>query len=55
MESAGYPVDNNELLEKIKGTSWRSVQESELLEVLRTILRPSPSVRSEESLQHAAN
>lgn len=41
VEGAGYLVDDDELLKKMKGTGWRAVQESELLEVLGTVMRRS--------------
>ncbi|CAG8888844.1 unnamed protein product [Penicillium egyptiacum] len=38
VEGAGYLVEEDELLKKMKGTGWRAVQESELLEVLGTAM-----------------
>lgn len=38
VEGAGYLVEESELLKKMKGTGWRAVQESELLEVLGTAM-----------------
>lgn len=38
MEGSGYLVEQNELLNKMKGIGWRAVQESELLEVLGTAM-----------------
>ena len=43
VEGAGYLVEDDELLKKMKGTGWRAVQESELLEVLETVMRRSLS------------
>jgi aryl carrier-like protein len=40
---AGYLVEDNELLKRMKETGWRAVQESELLEVLGTVMRRSLS------------
>ncbi|KAF3480038.1 uncharacterized protein GIQ15_07014 [Arthroderma uncinatum] len=48
VEGAGYLVDNDELLKKMKGTGWRAVQESELLEVLGTVMRRSPSAPGQD-------
>ncbi|PYH37625.1 type I polyketide synthase [Aspergillus neoniger CBS 115656] len=36
--TSGYLVEQNELLNKMKGAGWRPVQESELLEVLGTAM-----------------
>ena len=44
VEGAGYLVEDDELPKKMKGTGWRAVQEPELLEVLRTVIRRSSSV-----------
>ncbi|KAL4758777.1 KR domain-containing protein [Aspergillus foveolatus] len=38
VEGSGYLVEQNGLLNKVKGTGWRAVQESELLEVLGTAM-----------------
>jgi aryl carrier-like protein len=43
VEGAGYLVEDDELLKKMKETGWRAVQESELLEVLGTVMRRSLS------------
>lgn len=43
VEGAGYLVQDDELLKKMKGTGWRAVQESELLDVLGTAMRQSLS------------
>ncbi|KAF2264422.1 ketoacyl-synt-domain-containing protein [Lojkania enalia] len=51
VEGAGYLVDNDELLKKMKGTGWRAVQESELLEVLGTVMRRSPSAPAQEPVK----
>jgi aryl carrier-like protein len=45
VEGAGYLVENDVLLKKMKGTGWRAVQESELLQVLGSVMRPSPAQR----------
>ncbi|KAL6890027.1 hypothetical protein GGI43DRAFT_425686 [Trichoderma evansii] len=41
VEGAGYLAQDDELLKKMKGTGWRAVQESELLDVLGAVMRPS--------------
>jgi hypothetical protein len=43
VEGAGYLVEEDELLKKMKGTGWRAVQESELLEVLGTVMLSAPA------------
>ncbi|KAG4443875.1 hypothetical protein IFR05_000641 [Cadophora sp. M221] len=51
VEGAGYLVEDEELLRKMKGTGWRAVQESELLEVLGPVMRRSgnqPRAATEE-------
>ncbi|EFQ92956.1 hypothetical protein PTT_09821 [Pyrenophora teres f. teres 0-1] len=39
VEDAGYLADDYELLKKMRGTGWRAVQVSELLEVLGTVMQ----------------
>jgi acyl carrier protein len=51
VEGAGYLVEDDELLKKMKGTGWRAVQESELLEVLGTVMRRSPSAPAQIGAQ----
>ncbi|KAF7563661.1 hypothetical protein G7046_g476 [Stylonectria norvegica] len=51
VEGAGYLVEDDDLLKKMKGTGWRAVQESELLEVLGTVMRPSPPVATQVQAQ----
>ncbi|KJZ78545.1 hypothetical protein HIM_01936 [Hirsutella minnesotensis 3608] len=51
VEGAGYLVENDELLRKMKGTGWRAVQESELLDVLGTVMRRSLSAPAQTGLQ----
>ncbi|KAI3094809.1 hypothetical protein CBS147333_9920 [Penicillium roqueforti] len=49
VEGSGYLVEQNELLNKMKGTGWRAVQESELLEVLGTaMLSATTKVKEDE-------
>jgi aryl carrier-like protein len=51
VEGAGHLVGNNDLLKKMKGTGWRAVQESELLEVVGSVLRRTPWVLRPEEQQ----
>jgi acyl carrier protein len=51
VEGAGYLVEDDELLKKMKGTGWRAVQESELLEVLGTVMRRSLSAPAQIGAQ----
>ncbi|UKZ84219.1 uncharacterized protein TrAFT101_000134 [Trichoderma asperellum] len=43
VENAGDLVQEEQLLKKLEGTGWRAVQESELLDVLESAIRQSPS------------
>ncbi|KAJ5259397.1 hypothetical protein N7478_012378 [Penicillium angulare] len=50
VEGAGYLLEDDELLKKMKGTGWRAVQESELLSVLGTVML-STSAQVEKQAQ----
>lgn len=51
VEGAGHLVGDDELLKKMKGTGWRAVQESELLDVLGTVLQRTPRTPQPEEQQ----
>jgi hypothetical protein len=51
VEGAGHLVGNDELPKKMKETGWRPVQESELLEVLGTVLQQTPRISQPEEQQ----
>lgn len=47
MEGAGYLSENVDLLRKMKGTGWRAVQESELLEAVGAAMLPRGTQESD--------
>ncbi|EMT60738.1 Putative polyketide synthase 5 [Fusarium odoratissimum] len=53
MEGIGYLDENQDLLRKMKGTGWRPVDESELVEALNVALMP-PSSPQDKDVRMAA-
>lgn len=51
VEGAGYLVDNDVLLKKMKRTGWRAVQELELLDILAIVMRPWPSASAQKQVE----